>query len=77
VLSPITRPGSPTECAMFECDCETSTMRRPRPTNRPTTVHVIPTSINQEPKMELSNCVAVVLLHTICNNFTVMFSYLN
>jgi hypothetical protein len=60
---------------MFEYDCETSTMRRPRPTN--TIVHVIPTSINQEPKMELRNCVAVVLLHTICKNFTAKFNYLN
>ena len=66
---------SPTECTMLECDLETSTTRRSRSTN--STVHVIPSSINQEPKMEPRNCVAVVLLHTICNKFTAMFSYLN
>ena len=65
--------GSPTECGVSECDLETSTMRRPTKS----TVHIIPSSINQEPKMELRKCVAVVLLHTICNNFTAMSSYLN
>jgi hypothetical protein len=28
----LTRPESPTECGVSECDVETSTMRRPRPT---------------------------------------------
>ena len=65
---------NPSECALLECDLEISTMRRLRPTN--STVHVIPSSINQEPKMEIRNCVAVALLHTIRNNFTALFSYL-
>jgi len=66
---------SPTECTKSQCDLETWSTRRPRPTN--SNVHVIPSSINQEPKMEPRNCVAVVLLHTIWNNLTAMLSYLN